>query len=872
MTAFVVDEENLVQNGGFEQTVAAGGGASQPVVGWQTYEPSSVAPPTLIRLARQTAPTVIQSGDSFRFSADGNGLVATDLLGGTRDRGIRQEIDIADVGNGFFKIEFDWRGTASLTQPVEIYFAGEKIGVITSSSAIWSTQRYIVPVAGDTSDLTIYDPNGAKIEIDNVSILVTSSTDPADRYKGVVSDASTVSEGSDQFTGGEFDDTIDGLGGADRIDAGRGEDSITGGTGNDTIYGGVGRDTINAGAGDDLILGGRDLDRIDGGAGRDILSYEYADAAIEFYFWDTASNTGEAARDLFVGIEGVRGTVFNDTIIGDSTADVIEGAAGNDSLRGGDGNNTMYGGDGDDTLGGGQDVDSLVGGDGNDTYAIVNMRATVVEQAGDVAGAADLAIIRIYDSERSDFLASTDFTIGAGRITSTLTGEVLLLDNVEQARFQGDGKTVDLIPNLTTIVMAPDALAFTATDPAYRYHVTGNSQANTIGGSARNDTLLGEGGHDVLSGGDGADRLDGGAGNDTLIAGAGDSVDGGTDTDVLVLGFVASDTTATVASGVDTLTDGTSTLSVTGVEFVRFGTDAPVAIDTLVGPRTVTHVMAAVEVEYAAADPAKLYNVTGNDLDNAITGAALADTLLGGAGDDTLDGGGGDDSLEGGGGADFVSYADASGGVTVDLAAGTATGAAGTDSLLDLENALGSDHDDRITGQAGANLIFGGGGDDTMSGAGGEDALFGDEGRDSISGGADADVLEGGDGADTLDGEAGDDIIDGGTGNDSITGGAGSDLFTFTFAAAEAASFGSDTISDFAIGEDFIQLTLPVTIATEADFATYINIATVGADALVTLKTVAGANGLAPHGESILVRNVVAADLTFMSFLFDTPV
>ena len=61
-------------------------------------------------------------------------------------------------------------------------------------------------------------------------------------------------------------------------------------------------------------------------------------------------------------------------------------------------------------------------------------------------------------------------------------------------------------------------------------------------------------------------------------------------------------------------------------------------------------------------------DVTGNGLDNVITGNDGNNSLSGLGGNDTLTGGAGDDTLDGGDGTDTASYADAAGGVTVNLA------------------------------------------------------------------------------------------------------------------------------------------------------------------------------------------------------------
>ena len=78
----------------------------------------------------------------------------------------------------------------------------------------------------------------------------------------------------------------------------------------------------------------------------------------------------------------------------------------------------------------------------------------------------------------------------------------------------------------------------------------------------------------------------------------------------------------------------------------------------------------------------------------------------------TINGTNGNDTLNGGLGNDTVSYADATAGVLVNLFDGTATGGAGTDTLLSIENVIGSEFDDFINGPFEGNVLDGCGGND----------------------------------------------------------------------------------------------------------------------------------------------------------------
>ena len=122
----------------------------------------------------------------------------------------------------------------------------------------------------------------------------------------------------------------------------------------------------------------------------------------------------------------------------------------------------------------------------------------------------------------------------------------------------------------------------------------------------------------------------------------------------------------------------------------------------------------------------------GGDADN-IEGGSGNDTLIGGGGNDTLIGGAGIDSYNGGSGSDTVSFAGAAGWV-IDLAAETATTLTGgtTETLVSIENIIGSNGDDRITGTSMANDLDGDGGNDTLIGGGGVDDFYGGSGFDTV--------------------------------------------------------------------------------------------------------------------------------------------
>ncbi|GKX61237.1 calcium-binding protein [Leminorella grimontii] len=130
-----------------------------------------------------------------------------------------------------------------------------------------------------------------------------------------------------------------------------------------------------------------------------------------------------------------------------------------------------------------------------------------------------------------------------------------------------------------------------------------------------------------------------------------------------------------------------------------------------------------------------IQEVIGSDYDDVLIGDANDNVLRGGAGDDRLSGGGGNNTLDGGSGVNTASYADARGGVSVDLSANAASdnGLGGQDTLLNIQNIIGSAHDDVLIGDGADNHIQGGGGDDVLMGLGGNNVLDGGAGTNTVS-------------------------------------------------------------------------------------------------------------------------------------------
>jgi Ca2+-binding RTX toxin-like protein len=397
-------------------------------------------------------------------------------------------------------------------------------------------------------------------------------------------------------------------------------------------------------------------------------------------------NTVRAGTDRLSGFENLIGSQFNDTLTGSAGSNLLIGLGGNDRLDGGSG------------------ADWMAGGLGSDTY--------VVDNAGDVV----------------------DETGGDG-VDTVLTSVSFSLSDTAHA--------IGAIENVTL------------TGKAGIYAV-GNDLDNVLIGNAASNMLIGGAGADRLDGGAGADLMHGGSGNDTYVVDhAGDVVN-------------ESD-----GDGYDTVMSSISFSLADGVHAVG-------AIENLM------------------LTGSKAINATGSGLDNVLMGNGAANVLIGAGGADWLDGGGG---------VDTASYVSSASGVSVSLALGTGLGGdAEGDRLFNIENLTGSSYNDTLEGNAGNNVLAGGAGVDTVSYANATAGVTvslaqtkaqatGGAGTDTLSG---LENLIGSQFNDTLTGTSGSNLLIGLGGNDRLTGAGGNDTFLFL------PGFGKDTITDFAAGPNSI--------------------------------------------------------------------
>ncbi len=528
-----------------------------------------------------------------------------------------------------------------------------------------------------------------------------------------------------------------------------GDDTIDGGCGDDpdrlfgddgpklpwfiTTVGG--NDTIRGRGGDDLIEGGQQGDRLLGEAGADTIKGG-----------DSEPNwiDGGDDNDELVGGEA------GDTIFGGAGNDAISGAGGADALfgdggRGGltagsggtgqpDGDDLLSGGDGPDVLVGGGGTDKVFGDDGDDVLVVIDTAAGGAYGADPSGTSEDL-----YDGG-----SGTDTILVVDDTDTTLTDGFVRLAGVV-----GDHPLVSIEVGLLTggeSANTIDAAGFSGTTA-----IRGKAAADLLIGGSGIDLIEGGAGGDTIQGNDGADDLWGGVGNDTIDGGAGDDairgggdsnqLTGGADDDTFIYEPDASRPNDRILDGAAA---GNDTLDMTAVVD---------GLTMIVGDGSATRVRISGyppvgSVEFDAAAIERVLLGSGSDLVYLRDGVSTVA------------------EIDAGGGEDHLLYAETSGSfeipggvwstpVTVDLAAGTATGTGG---VAGFERVTGGAAGDTLRGDDGPNTLDGGDGNDTLDGRGGDDSLLGGAGDDSLSGGS---------GADSLTGQGGTNTLAGGTGHDT---------------------------------------------------------------------------------------------------------
>lgn len=507
-------------------------------------------------------------------------------------------------------------------------------------------------------------------------------------------------------------------------------------------------------------------DRFDGGDGIDTLDYSGSapqDRAAQGRGVQVNLATGYANRwyasgstfellDSLANIENVVGTGSADVLTGDVQPNRLDGGAGNDRLSGAGGNDTLAGGLGNDTLDGGEgnntaDYSDVAPDGSSGLMARLDQGVVTIgpDQVDSLLNIQNLTATQNADavygngaSNRIDAGAGSDSVWGGG-------GNDTLVGGSGNDAYDG-GTGIDLMDygGLGQAVSAS-----LATGMAVKGALGSDTLANieNLTGTDQDDTLVGDANANVLRGGAGNDllrsseamrgryiriyhtntaavlsltELEVWSGGTNVAAGKASIV--GVDAPGIASSYYNSSTALT--DGLDKggrwngrVGAGSNLAWVAGTapypEYIQLDLGAVYSIDQikLYGRGDIPAESQALRVFVGQAPFAGGYSqLSGGDssvlaFDSAGPAAGSAVALTPAT----------SDRLDGGAGTDTADYSGLSGSVLVRLGLGTAIKqAGGTDSLVGIENVIGTAYNDTLAGDGNANVLSGGAGDDLL--------------------------------------------------------------------------------------------------------------------------------------------------------------
>ncbi|SJM94303.1 putative calcium-binding protein [Crenothrix polyspora] len=266
-----------------------------------------------------------------------------------------------------------------------------------------------------------------------------------------------------------------------------------------------------------------------------------------------------------------------------------------------------------------------------------------------------------------------------------------------------------------------------------------------------NDSILGSSGSDIIAISDGVDTIDGGKGSDWLDF-SGRGYNGLLTVDLVVgqysniyngvkttHGSFSNIENVTGTSGDDTIIgDNNNNLfsNSRGNDVINGGGGIDTVSYTNVNNVDANLINVSVNLAKSTATHSNQYVFLNSYTDTLINieniiGSTGNDTLIGDSFNNQFTGDLGNDTLEGGEGIDTVIFSNAYRAVTVNLTAGSATGQ-GIDKLTNIENIVGSNYNDVLTGSNAINLIKANAGNDSLNGRLGNDILTGGLGQDKF--------------------------------------------------------------------------------------------------------------------------------------------
>ncbi|WP_137181713.1 calcium-binding protein [Roseomonas sp. AR75] len=636
------------------------GGAGNDTIGggdgFDTLRYDNAAGPVSVNLATGRASDGLGGTDLLRFAAPGRssiemvvaGAGADTLIGDGGDNWLRggAGADLLDGGAGFDVA--DWSGDSTVT------------GVLANLGAV---------AVGGVAGGSARDSSGA-----------TDTLLSIEGLRGTAAADTLIGSDADNLLGGQ-----------------RGADSLQGGLGDDTADYGDDADPNGDGFGVIVNLSDAAL----------VLAAFGAEGARTVA--GHGARDGWGNTDLLSGVEGARGSLHNDVLVGlerapaFTFAGVAFHARDASVLRGGLGADTIMGADPDD---------GVIASYRDDAGGIV-ARLDLGIAVQDGFGTLD-TLVNVFGIEGSfsdDLIVAGDngaFMQGGGG-DDTLAGG-LGFDRVSYARAAA-GVAVDLSAGT-----AEDGDGGTDSLAGTIEFVAGSRFADRLAGDADGTWFLGL------------------AGADTFIGGAGEDFVSYYSASIDVARPVHLDAMINLQAGWAWDGDGSG---------AQGSLDRFTSIEHALGS-------AGADTLFGSSGANSLHGAEGDD---SASGGGGNDMLAGGAGADTLDGAGGFDTTDGGSGDDvhivnsrfdLVIEAAGGGNDTVFASSSYWLGAAAEVEMLRLSGGLSTNG----FGNGFDNILMGNGGNNRLEGGVGLDDLYGLDGADTLVGGNGADTLTGHDGAD----------------------------------------------------------------------------------------------------------------------------
>ncbi|MBE2275313.1 MAG: hypothetical protein IAE87_03345 [Rhodobacteraceae bacterium] len=307
-----------------------------------------------------------------------------------------EDVNVA-AGVTIESVDYDaittWQGTHTFTVSGTIIGYDEAINTIGCTTAqsvtifaggalisggdggVYDADGVILDGAGSTlmnhGSITSYGSAASLFVRDGATTLITNSGTMEGRVAGIwhkfgtgsllVQNTGTIESPGHAVLGGQGSDKV--------VNRGSIIGTIDLATGNDTYDGRNGTITgeVLGGEGNDIFFPGGGAETINGGEGIDLL-YFTGGPPVFIALDGSLAARGNAVGDVYIGIENVTGSYYNDALVGDAGANQLRGLGGRDFLKGGGGDDSLYGYDGNDRLRGSEGADILYGGVGSDTF------------------------------------------------------------------------------------------------------------------------------------------------------------------------------------------------------------------------------------------------------------------------------------------------------------------------------------------------------------------------------------------------------------------------------------------------------------------------------------------------------------------------